>query len=154
MTGMRKWKNGGVNLLLCLAVSLAFTACSATRRVSTTVTTPAASWVGCSTTEILEVMGNPDRIESEHNGSSVLVYESSPDGNDPGFDIFDPQASAKVQQYARFYLTREGECSHVDTNRDLPYSSRGGGSYAEKDSGWDFFFDVVVIPLFVLSIFL
>ena len=138
--------------LLILAV-LMVTACSTTRRVST-APAPSSTWVGCTTSEILEAMGSPVRIDGDGKDGSILVYESAPGYDDPKFDIFDPQASAATRQYAKFYLNREGLCYHVDTNRDLPPAPRREASYAEISTGLDILFDILLIPLLTISIFL
>ena len=138
--------------LLLLAL-LAVTACSTTRRVST-APAPSSTWVGCTTSEILEAMGSPVRIDGDGKDGSILVYESAPGYDDPKYDIFDPQASAQSRQYARFYLDREGLCYHVDTNRDLPPAPRRDAAYSEVSTGLDILFDILLIPLLTISIFL
>ena len=141
-------------LLILLAV-ISVTACSAARRASTsTPQDPVSSWVGCSTTEILEAMGSPDRIEGDGKDGSILVYESSPDYDDPKYDIFDPQAAAKTRLYARFYLNREGVCYHVEANRDLPSAPRRDVPSTEVGVALDILFDILLIPLLTISIFL
>ena len=138
--------------LLLLAL-LAVTACSTTRRVST-APAPSSTWVGCTTSEILEAMGSPVRIDGDGRDGSILVYESAPGYDDPKYDIFDPQASAQSRQYARFYLDREGLCYHVDTNRELPPAPRGEAPDAEISAGLDILFDILLLPLLTISIFL
>ena len=136
--------------LLLLAVFL-LTACESfpiSRRPD-----PASTWVGRPTSEILEAMGNPVRIDGDGKDGSILVYESS-GYDDPKFDIFDPQASAKALQYAKFYLNKEGLCYHVDTNRELPPAPRGEAPDAEISAGLDILFDILLLPLLTISIFL
>lgn len=104
-------------ILLLLAV-VTVTACGTSRRVSAVDGTP--SWEGRSTAEILRAMGDPDRIDADGKGGSILVYESAPDYSSPDYDILDPAASARPRRYANFYLSDEGVCYRVDTNRNLP----------------------------------
>ena len=89
--------------LIPLLAVLTVTACSTARRASTALT-PASSWIGCTTTEILEAMGDPARIDGDGQDGSILVYESPSRYDDPGYDIFDPEARAKPLPSARFYL--------------------------------------------------
>ena len=103
--------------LLLLAVATV-TACGTTRRVTATEGTPV--WEGRTTSEILQVMGDPDRIDSDGKDGSILVYESAPDYSSPDYDILAPEASANPRRYANFYLDEEGRCYRVDTNRNLP----------------------------------
>ncbi len=118
-------------VLLLLAAGLFTTACSTARRVPVTAT---PSWVGSTTSDILDRMGDPTRIDADGQGGSVLVYESTPDYSDPKYDILDPEANVPVRRYANFYLDREGVCYKVDTNRDLPYPPRN--DYATGDDSW------------------
>ena len=118
-------------LFLLLAAGLFATACSTARRVPATVT---PSWVGNTTSDILDRMGDPIRIDADGQGGSILVYESVPDYNDPKYDILDPDANVAVRRYANFYLDREGICYKVDTNRDLPSPPRH--DYASGDDSW------------------
>jgi hypothetical protein len=108
-------------ILLLLAV-VTVTACGTSRRVSAVDGTP--SWEGRSTAEILRAMGDPDRIDADGKGGSILVYESAPDYNSPEYDILAPEAEARTRRYAHFYLDDEGRCYRVDTNRPLPVPSR------------------------------
>ena len=137
---------------LLLAV-IAVTACGTARQVPASQT-PSSSWIGCSTSEILEAMGNPNRIDGDGRDGSILVYESAPDYDDPGYDIFDPQASARTRRYAKFYLDREGVCYFVDTNRDLPSAPRADGIESVLVSGLDILFDLAIFPLLVIGLFL
>ena len=108
-------------ILLLLAV-VTVTACGTSRRVSAVDGTP--SWEGRSTEEILRAMGDPDRIDPDGMGGSILVYEFAPDYNSPEYDILAPEAEARTRRYAHFYLDDEGRCYRVDTNRPLPVPSR------------------------------
>ena len=108
-------------ILLLLAV-VTVTACGTSRRVSAVDGTP--SWEGRSTAEILRAMGDPDRIDPDGMGGSILVYEFAPDYNSPEYDILAPEAEARTRRYAHFYLDDEGRCYRVDTNRPLPVPSR------------------------------
>lgn len=106
------------HFILLLSALALLTACGTSRRVS--VSEGAAAWEGRSTAEILRAMGDPDRIDADGKGGSILVYESAPDYSSPDYDILDPAASARPRRYANFYLSDEGVCYRVDTNRNLP----------------------------------
>ena len=106
------------HFILLLSALALLTACGTSQRVSTTDGTP--SWEGRTTAEIMQAMGDPDRIDSDGKGGSILVYESAPDYSSPDYDILDPAASARARRYANFYLSDEGICYRVDTNRNLP----------------------------------
>ena len=133
--------------LLLLAV-IAVTACGASRRVSAD---PMQPWTGRSTADILTTMGDPDRIDTDGKGGSVLVYESTPDYDSPDYDILDPDANAKLtRRYAKFYLDDEGICYRVDTNRNLPAPRR---AYVE-DSGEVWVDILIYLPLLLIGILL
>ena len=106
------------HFILLLSALALLTACGTSRRVS--VSEGAAAWEGRSTAEILRAMGDPDRIDADGKGGSILVYESAPDYSSPDYDILDPAASARARRYANFYLSDEGVCYRLDTNRNLP----------------------------------
>ena len=104
--------------LLILAALAAFVSCGTARRLSTDTK---QVWVGYSALEIMRVMGNPDIIDDDGRGGSVLRYVSTPDYEDPAYDIMDPEAvSGDGGEYAYFYLDRYGDCYSVDANRELP----------------------------------
>lgn len=134
------------SLYLLLAASVLCTACGTTRKVSSS---PEASpWVGCTTMDIIQAMGEPQRIETDGKGGGVLVYESAPDYNDPNYDILDPESSVRKREYALFYLTDEGLCYRVETNRSLP-TAPWHIDVVERNPLW---FDVVVslLPVILL----
>ena len=132
--------------LLLLAVATV-TACGTSRRVTATEGTPV--WEGRTTSEILQVMGDPDRIDSDGKDGSILAYESAPDYSSPDYDILAPEASASPRRYANFYLDEEGRCYRVDTNRNLPAPSRYPSVSAE------FWLDVLYyLPLLTLLVLL
>ena len=106
------------HFILLLAALALLTACGSSRRVSAADGTSA--WEGRTTSEIMRAMGDPDRIDTDGKGGSILVYESTPDYSSPDYDILAPEASASPRRYAHFYLDDEGECYRVDTNRTLP----------------------------------
>ena len=106
------------HFILLLAALALLTACGTSRRVSASEGT--AAWEGRTTSEIMRAMGDPDRIDPDGKGGSILVYESAPDYSSPDYDILDPAASARARRYANFYLDDEGVCYRVDTNRNLP----------------------------------
>lgn len=130
---------------LLLAVCAFCTACGTTRRVpANDLSKP--TWVGMTTYDILEKMGDPTRIDGDGKGGSILRYESTPSYDDPKYDILDPEASVGTRQYANFYLDDQGVCYRVDTNRDLPGPPRQ--TYASDDSDW---LDILLtVSLFVL----
>ena len=136
-------------LLLLLAV-VSITACGTARRISAD---PSQPWVGSTTTDILTQMGDPDRIDDDGKGGSILVYESAPDYNSPDYDILDPDTAARTRKYARFYLDREGVCYQVDTNRNLPSPRIDYADSVEK--GVSILLDVLFyLPLFSILILL
>ena len=106
------------HFILLLSALALLMACGTTRRVSASEGT--AAWEGRTTSEIMRAMGDPDRIDPDGKGGSILVYESAPDYSSPDYDILDPAASARARRYANFYLSDEGICYRVDTNRNLP----------------------------------
>ena len=106
------------HFILLLSALALLTACGSSRRVSAVDRT--AAWEGRTTSEIMRAMGDPDRIDPDGKGGSILVYESTPDYSSPDYDILAPEASASPRRYAQFYLDDEGECYRVDTNRTLP----------------------------------
>ena len=106
------------HFILLLAALALLTACGSSRRVSAADGTSA--WEGRTTSEIMRAMGDPDRIDTDGKGGSILVYESAPDYSSPDYDILAPEASANLRRYANFYLDEEGRCYRVDTNRNLP----------------------------------
>ena len=133
--------------LLLLAVATV-TACGTSRRVTATEGTPV--WEGRTTSEILQVMGDPDRIDSDGKDGSILVYESAPDYSSPDYDILAPEASARPRRYANFYLDGEGRCYRVDTNRNLPAPYRYQPSVSAE-----FWLDVLYyLPLLTLLVLL
>ena len=92
-------------------------------------------------------MGDPDRIDDDGRGGSVLIYESAPDYDSPDYDILNPDASARKRQYAYFYLDEEGDCYRVDTNRSLPATPGTLSSAGD----WSIIFDwLVVFPLLLV----
>ena len=135
------------HILLLLLAAVAVTACGSSRRVSTD---PPQSWTGCSTSEILEAMGDPVRIDADGKGGSILVYESAPDYSSPDFDILDPDAKeGRIRKYAHFFLDEEGICYKVDTNRSLPAPPRL--PYYESTS--TFWIDLLFyLPLIAITI--
>ena len=106
------------HFILLLSALALLTACGSSRRVSAVDGT--AAWEGRTTSEIMRAMGDPDRIDPDGKGGSILVYESTPDYSSPDYDILAPEASASPRRYAHFYLDEGGECYRVDTNRTLP----------------------------------
>lgn len=132
-------------LFLLIAATLSFTACSVTRRVAST--DGVSPWVGSNTIDIISAMGNPDRIDTDGRDGSILVYESTPDYDDPSYDILDPDSSTRKRQYAYFYLDDEGDCYKVDSNRDLPSAPR----QASTTTTWVEFINwLVLLPLIIV----
>ena len=114
------------HFILLLSALALLTACGTSRRV--TADGP-ASWEGRTTSEIIRAMGDPDRIDTDGKGGSILVYESAPDYSSPDYDILAPETSARARRFANFYLDGEGRCYRVDTNRNLPVPSESYRSY-------------------------
>ena len=106
------------HFILLLSALALLTACGSSRRVSAADGT--ATWEGRTTSEIIQAMGDPDRIDTDGKGGSILVYETAPDYSSPDYDILAPEASVRSRRYAHFYLNDEGRCYRVDTNRSLP----------------------------------
>ena len=137
--------------ILLFAVVLA-TSCGVSRRVSATDVN--RSWVGHPTLEILQAMGNPDRIDNDGRDGSVLRYESKPNYEDPSYDILDPNAKPGEGGYAYFYVDREGECYWVDATRKLPEPHRGYG-VRDDDAGTMLWVDILIyLPLLLIGILL
>ena len=136
------------HFLLLLSALALLTACGSARRVSAADGT--ATWEGRTTSEIIRAMGDPDRIDTDGKGGSILVYETAPDYSSPDYDILAPEASARSRRYAHFYLDEGGECYRVDTNRSLPVPYDTYRSYR-----WlvvPFAVDVLVyLPLLILG---
>ena len=114
------------HFILLLSALALLTACGSSRRVSAVDGT--AAWEGRTTSEIMRAMGDPDRIDPDGKGGSILVYESAPDYSSPDYDILAPEA-ASPRRYAHFYLDDEGVCYRVDTNRTLPAPYEAYRSY-------------------------
>ena len=104
--------------ILLFAVVLV-SACGSSRRVSTDMA-GRPTWVGSEALDIIKAMGDPDRIDENGRGGSILRYDSTPDYSDPKYDILDPEAAKHAREYAYFYLDEEGVCYSVDTNHSLP----------------------------------
>ena len=139
---------GMKHFLLIILAAVMLTACGTYRRVAADPTQP---WVGRSTSEILEAMGDPVRIDPDGRGGSILVYESAPDYDSPDYDILDPDANAvRTRKYAHFYLDDEGICYKVDRNQALPAPPRI--PYSEpRGSFWiDLFFYLPLIAVTIL----
>ena len=109
-------------ILIFLFVAVVATSCGVSRKVSRDAN---LSWVGRSTLEIIQKMGNPDRIEGDGKDGSILRYEAKPNYEDPSYDILDPNAKPDEGGYAYFYVDREGDCYFVDTDRKLPRPDYG-----------------------------
>ena len=135
-------------IILLLAALALLTACGTSVRVSSADGTP--SWEGRTTADILQAMGDPDRIDPDGRGGSILVYESAPDYSSPDYDILAPESSARPRRYANFYLDSEGRCYRVDTNRNLPAPYRYRPSVSAE-----FWLDVLYyLPLLTLLVLL
>ena len=133
------------HFILLLAALALFTACGSSRRISAADGTSA--WEGRTTAEIMRAMGDPDRINTDGKGGSILVYESAPDYSSPDYDILAPESSARPRRYAHFYLDDEGVCYRVDTNRPLPVPSR----YFHTGVAVEFWLDLLwSIPLLTI----
>ena len=136
------------HFILLLSALALLTACGTSRRVS--VSEGTAAWEGRTTSEIMRTMGDPDRIDPDGKGGSILVYESTPDYSSPDYDILAPESSANPRRYAHFYLDDEGVCYRVDTNRTLPAPYEAYRSY--RWLAVPFAVDVLVyLPLLILG---
>ena len=141
----------GNRLLILLCIVLALTACSVTRQVSKASTEDSDTWVGCSSADITQAMGYPNRIIDDGKGGSVLVYESAPDYTSPDYDILDPAASSRKRNYACFFVDAEGTCYQVETNYDLPSAPQ----LVYSDNRSTIWIDLLItIPLLALSLLL
>ena len=103
-------------ILILLSVVVLAASCSISRMVSYEAQDV---WIGRSTLEIMQAMGDPDSIDSDGKDGSILRYEMKPDYEDPSYDILDPDAKVRESGYARFYVDREGTCYWVETDRKL-----------------------------------
>lgn len=138
-------------ILLLLSVVVMVSSCGASRRVSTDVNT---SWIGYSTQDILFVMGDPDRIEDDGKGGSVIKYETKPDYENPSYDILAPDAKPSMSGYAYFYLDRAGDCYWVDTDRKLPEPRYANGEYEDKEKT-NLLVDILMsLPLLLIGLLL
>ena len=104
-------------LFLLLLVAALATSCVTYRQVSREAN---PTWAGRTTTQIIQAMGSPDRIDSDGAGGAILRYESQPDYEDPSYDILNPEPAPAERGHAYFYMTPEGVCYHVDSDRALP----------------------------------
>lgn len=137
--------------ILLLAVVLA-TSCGASRRMSRYEN---LSWVGHPTLEILQAMGNPDHIENDGKGGSILRYSIKSSYESPSFDILDPDAKPQEGGYADFYVDREGDCYMVDTNMKLPGPKYGPYVYEDSGGSASIWVDILVyLPLLLIGILL
>ena len=136
--------------ILLLVVALA-SSCGVSRRVSRGSN---ISWVGHPTLEILQAMGNPDRIDNDGKDGSILRYEAKPNYEDPSYDILDPNAKPGMGGYAYFYVDREGECYWVDATRKLP-NPNNRPVLDDNDEGLGIWVDILIyLPLFLIGILL
>ena len=136
-------------LFILLLVVVLATSCGVSRRVSKTDVN--TSWVGHSTTEILLAMGDPDRIEDDGKGGSIILYEAKPDYEDPSYDILDPNSAPSTGGYAYFYVDRYGDCYWVDATRKLPCPEYD--VYTRKE--YDLWVDILFyLPLILVGILL
>lgn len=135
--------------ILVLVVVLA-TSCGVSRKVSRQAN---LSWVGHPTLEIIQMMGNPDRIDNDGKDGSILRYEAKPNYEDPSYDILDPDAKPDEGGYAYFYVDREGDCYYVDTDRKLPNPNNRYDVY--DDDGDSIWVDILIyLPLLLIGILL
>ena len=118
--------------LLLLSVVVLATSCSISRRVARETQN---HWIGRSAVEIMQLMGDPDSIDTDGKDGSILRYEMKPDYEDPSYDILDPDAKPRENGYAYFYVDPEGECYWVDTDRRL-LNPNQGPLYDDRDNIW------------------
>ena len=138
-------------IFILLFVVVLATSCGVTRRAWREAS---ITWVGHSTREILQEMGNPDKIDSDGKGGSILRYESHPNYEDPKYDILDPDAKLDEGGYAYFYMDREGDCYKVDTNRKLPHPDYGYSDLDDDDGSSTWINIAFYLSLIVVGIFL
>ena len=100
------------HFILLLSALALLTACGSSRRVSAVDGT--AAWEGRTTSEIMRAMGDPDRIDPDGKGGSILVYESTPDYSSPDYDILAPEACTRISTWMTKVnatgWTRTGPC--------------------------------------------
>ena len=139
-------------VILLFAVVLA-SSCGVSRRVSRNEN---LSWIGYPALEILQVMGNPDRIDSDGKGGSILRYEVKSDYEDPSYDMLDPEAKPGEGGHADFYLDREGDCYRVDADCRLPAPDDGLVPAADdEDDRIGIWLDILIyLPLLLVGILL
>ena len=131
--------------LLLLSVVVLATSCSVSRRVSREAQN---YWIGRTAVDIMQAMGEPDSIDVDGRGGSVLRYEMKPDYEDPSYDILDPDAKPRENGYAYFYVDPEGECYWVDTDRKLLNSAP---LYDDRDNIWvDILFYLPLLLIFLV----
>lgn len=82
------------------------------------------NWKGRSHSEIVISFGAPDRVESDGNGGSILVYEqlttTTTTDVDTHFGNFDPDYTTKVKThklYTHFFIGPDNICYHVKSNK-------------------------------------
>ena len=113
------------------------------------------SWVGHPTLEIIQAMGNPDRIDSDGNGGSILRYEAKANYEDPSYDILDPNAKPDEVGHAYFYVDSEGDCYKVDADRKLPNPRSSVDNVFDKDDELTLWLDIFIyLPLILVGILL
>ena len=78
-----------------LLVAVLATSCVTYRQVSRDAN---PTWAGCTTTQIIQAMGSPDRIDSDGAGGAILRYDSQPDYEDPSYDILNPEPAPAGQR--------------------------------------------------------
>ena len=137
---------------LLLLVVVLTSSCGASRRVSRYEN---LSWVGHPTLEILQAMGNPESIDDDGKGGSILRYTVKSNYESPSYDILDPATKPVEGGYADFYVDREGDCYQVDSNIKLPNPSYGDYVYEEKDVRNSIWVDLLVsLPLLLIGVLL
>ena len=136
------------HFFLLLMTVILVSACGSSRRVSTDMA-GRPTWVGSEALDIIKAMGNPDRIDENGRGGSILRYDSTPDYSDPKYDILDPEAAKHAREYAYFYRDEEGVCYSVDTNHSLP-APPSRYSVGERTSVW---LDLLIwIPIMAVTL--
>ena len=136
-------------ILILLFVVVLAASCGVSRGVSRQAN---LSWVGHPTLEIIQMMGNPDRIDDDGKDGSILRYEAKPNYEDPSYDILDPQAKPDEGGYAYFYVDREGDCYFVDTDRKLP-SPNDRYAVDDDEDGTSLWLEILFyLPLILIGI--
>ena len=110
-----------------LAAILALCSCSSYNNLSSSYKTGTEyyneTYRGCSHADIVKVFGAPDRETSDGADGYILVYETF--HNSSYVDRFGYIENNTYKRYIQFFMSADGICYNVRTNRNAPgnYSS-------------------------------